>query len=305
MNGRPQDCMSVGMIHFMAFPEAMKPGGPVVETLQKLCADDYFSVVEVTSVKDAETRRRAIEVAQKSGRTILFGAQPVLLGGKLNLNALEARERQKAVDAVRACLAEAIEWKAQGLAVLSGPMPAPQHRDIAKAMLIASLKELCEVSRRLNGPPLRLESFDSVPYGKNCLIGATGDAAELADKVAAFYPSFGLTLDLSHLPLLNETPDQAIGAAQGTLRHVHIGNCVMRDPAHPAYGDNHPVFGCPGGENDVRELTAFLKALFEAGYVAPGGRNVVSFEIKPYGNQTGDDVIANAKKTLDAAWAAL
>jgi sugar phosphate isomerase/epimerase len=305
MNGKPQDFMSVGMIHFMAFPEAMKPGAPVVESLRKLCADDYFSVVEVTTVKDAELRKRAIEVTQTSGRAVLFGAQPVLLGGKLNLNALEPRERQKAVDAVRACIAEAVEWKAQGLAVLSGPMPAPQHRDLAKSFLIASLKELCEVSRRLNGPPIRLETFDSVPYGKNCLIGPTAEAADLADKVAAFYPSFGLTLDLSHLPLLNETAAQAIPAAEGILKHVHIGNCVMRDPAHPAYGDNHPTFGCPGGENDVKELTAFLKALLDAGYIGQGKKNVVSFEIKPYGGQSADEVIANAKKTLDAAWATL
>jgi hypothetical protein len=39
--------------------------------------------------------------------------------------------------------------------------------------------------------------------------------------------------------------------------------------------------------------------------VAPGGDNIVSFEVKPYGEQTSDEVIANAKETLDAAWAAL
>jgi hypothetical protein len=25
----------------------------------------------------------------------------------------------------------------------------------------------------------------------------------------------------------------------------------MRDKSHPAYGDQHPRFGVPGGENDV------------------------------------------------------
>ena len=59
MKGRPQDFMRVGMIHFMAYPQAMKPGGPVVETLQALCADDYFSLVEVTRIPDAATRARA------------------------------------------------------------------------------------------------------------------------------------------------------------------------------------------------------------------------------------------------------
>ena len=305
MKNKPQDCMRVGMIHFMAFPEVMNGEGPVVETLERLCADDYFQAIEVTSVKDADTRRRAIEVVKKAGKAVAFGAQPVLLGGKHDLNSLDPDARQAAVDAARACIPEAIEWGACGFAVLSGPDPGEEKRPSAKAMLQASLKELCEMSRRQGGPPLLLESFDRLPFGKNCLIGPTIEAVDLIRKVQGFYLSSGLLIDLSHLPLLGETPDDCLKTAAPFLKHAHIGNCVMRDANHPAYGDNHPIFGIPEGENGVDELAAFLKALLEIGYIGEGKENIVSFEIKPFGEQTSDQVIANARETLDAAWAAL
>ena len=289
----------------MAFPEIMSGEGPVVETLEKICADDYFQTVEVTHVKDADVRRRAVEVVRDAGKSVGFGAQPVILSRKLNLNSLDPKARQAAVDAMRECLSEAIEWKAEGFAVLAGADPGEEKREAAAAMLCASLKEICEISRRMDGPPVLLETFDRVPFGKNCLIGPTAEAASLARKVAGFYYDFGLMLDLSHLPLLGESPEHAIATAGAHLRHAHIGNCVMRDPDHPAYGDNHPIFGIEEGENGVNELTAFLKALLDAGYIGEGRQNIVSFELKPFGKQTSEDVIANARETLDAAWAAL
>jgi sugar phosphate isomerase/epimerase len=294
--------MSVGIIHFMAFPDAYKPGGSLVESLEILCRDDYFQTIQVTSIADAGLRRRAIELAHKSGKTVVFGAQPVLLAGKHDLNSLDPTVRQAAVDAVRAVIPQAVEWKAVALEVLSGPDPGAEKRLVAKAMFCASIKELLEISRRAGGPPILLEVFDRQPFGKNCLLGPTEEAAQVADKVCPLFREFGLVVDLSHLPLLGETPEQALKSAATDLRNVHIGNCVMRHKEHPAYGDNHPRFGVAEGENGAKELAGFLKALMDIGYVAEGKRRIVSFEIKPCGADTPADVIANAKETLEAAW---
>jgi sugar phosphate isomerase/epimerase len=305
MNGRPQDFMSVGIIHFMAFPETGQGEGPVVETLKTLCDDEYFQVIEVTAIRDAAVRQRAIQLVRDSGKKAAFGAQPILLAGRHDLNSTEPRVRQAALDAVRAVIPQAKEWGACGLAVLSGPDPGEANRPLAKTMLCASLKELCEFSRRAGGPPVLLETFDRVRFGKNCLIGPTEEAAGIADRVYPYYRDFGLLLDLSHLPLLGETPDHALKTARQDLRHVHIGNCVLRDKSHPAYGDQHPMFGIPEGENGVNELAAFLKVLLEIGYIGDSKRNIVSFEVKPFGGQTSAQVLENAKETLDAAWKAL
>lgn len=305
MKGRPQQFMDVGIVHFMAFPEVMQDEAQVVPTLDKLCADDYFQVVEVASIKDSAVRQHAIETVRRSGRRVCVGAQPALLGERLDLSSCDPDARLKAVDRVREVIQEASEWRARGLAILSGPDPGEDKRAEATGWLVTSLKEICEFARRSGGVPVVLESFDRAPYGKNCLIGPTGEATGVARRVNPYYAAFGLLLDLSHLPLLGESPEDAVNAAVPYLRHAHVGNCVTRHSDHPAYGDNHPAFGIAEGENGADEVAAFLKALLDIGYIALGNHNIVSFEVKPYGDQTSESVIANCKETLDAAWAAL
>jgi hypothetical protein len=73
----------------------------------------------------------------------------------------------------------------------------------------------------------------------------------------------------------------------------------------PNYGDNHPGFGFPGGENDVPELIEYLRVLMDVGYLAKGNPMPLSFEVKPFGEEDPDMVIANAKRTLNQAWALL
>jgi sugar phosphate isomerase/epimerase len=305
MNGRPQDYMSVGIVHFMAFPEVSQGDGPVVESLKTLCDDGYFQAIEVTAIRDDAARRQAIQLAHDSGKTISFDAQPVLLAGRHDLNVTEPRARQAALDAVRALLPQAKEWGASSLTVPSGLDPGEAKRPLAKTMLCASLKELCEFSRRAGAPPVRLAIADRAVFGRNCLIGPTEEAAWVADRVYPYYREFGLCLDLSDLPLLGETPDHALKTIQQDLRQVRVGNCVLRDKSHPAYGSRHPMFGIPEGEHGAAQLAAFLKALLDIRYIGASKRNIVSLAVQPFGGQTSAQVLENAQETLDAAWKAL
>jgi sugar phosphate isomerase/epimerase len=302
MAGKPQDFMRVGIVHFMAFPGVIKGEGPIRESLQAICDDKYFEAVELTTIKDKDTRRHCIKAVKDAGLVVGFGAQPIILMNKLNLNALDDAGRKKAVECVNRAIDEAYEWEAIGLAVLSGPDPGPDKRDAARKALVASMKELCAHSRTKGKMPIILETFDRKPFGKNCLIGPTSDAVEVAEAVMADSPNFGLMLDLSHLPLQEEAAETAITTAGKFLKHVHIGNCVMKNPSHPAYGDGHPAFDAPDGENGAVELAEFLDALKEAAYLDQKRRPVVSFEVKPYGDETSESVIKNAQETLDEAW---
>ena len=304
MDGKPQDQMTVGLVHFMAFPGAAGGDG-TLEAFERVCDDDYFGAVEVTSIPDADLRAEVIEKVKAAEMRVGFGAQPALLGGGLDLNAADPMARRDAMDAVKRCFDEAVEWGAEAVCVLSGPDAGPGKREAAYGSLISSLKELCEYGRRSGGIPLILEVFDRLEYGKNCLIGPTHEAVMVARHVAPYYADFGLLIDLSHLPLQEETAEATLAEVGCYLRHVHIGNCVMRDADHPAYGDNHPIFGIPEGENGVEEVTEFLRVLQKSGYIGPEGGNTVSFEVKPFGDQTSEDVLRNCRETLDAAWAAL
>ncbi len=293
------DYMRVGIVHFMAHPECMGGDGPVLETVRRIASDPFFEIIEVTRINDAEDRRQVKEFCEQAGVTLGFGAQPVLLGGKLDLNHPEAAERERAIVAVKAGIDQAAEMGIGRVAVLSGRVSADY--DQAMDRLIESLLVLCDHAAAY-GIEIVIETFDQAPYGKNCLIGPTRDAVRVSEAVRRRHPSFGLMLDLSHLPLQGEDPRAAIAEAGDHLVHVHIGNCAMDDPKHPAYGDNHPRFGVPGTRNGVEELTSFLRVLLESGYLNRAARRIVSFEVKPMAGENSGAVIAGSKRTLIEAW---
>lgn len=299
MNTPLQDYLKVGFVHFMAYPACGAGEGPILESIAKMAEDTFVEVLEITRAKDTSLHAGIRSIAEQSRTTLCFGAQPMILGGGLNLNHIDAAERQKAIDAVKIGIDYAADMGCIAVGVLSGKVSDDQ--DAAKQRLVNSLKTLCAYAKP-KGLPIALETFDQVPYGKNCLIGPTADAVEVSTAVRKEHANFGLMLDLSHLPLIGETPDYALRLADDHLIHVHIGNCAMDDPAHPAYGDNHPRFGAPGTRNDVPELVEFLRVLLDVGYLNENERKIVSFEVKPMPGETSEAIIAGSKRALLEAW---
>ena len=111
--------------------------------------------------------------------------------------------------------------------------------------------------------------------------------------------------DLSHLPLLDEEPLPALITLRDHLAHIHVGNCV-KVPGRQGYGDQHPRFGFPGGENGVAELADFLRGLFAVGYLnrCPGGSKPwVGIEVKPQPGETSEQLLAGTKRAWIEAWA--
>jgi sugar phosphate isomerase/epimerase len=294
--------MKVGLIHFMAYPETMKGEGPILETLQKIAEDDFFTAVEVSWIKDEKVRDKAKKLLEMSHLTVAYGAQPRLLINNLNLNSFNEKERKRAVREVKAGVDEAYEMGAKALAFLSGKDPGEGERDQASKLLISSINEICEYAKSKGSLRIALEIFDR-EIDKKCLIGPAKDARMVAEEVRKEFDNFGLLVDLSHLPLLNETPTQAIMPVKDYLVHAHIGNCLLKDKKHPAYGDQHPRFGIVGGKNDVEELKAFLKVLLDIGFLSAENPPIVSFEVKPLADESSEVVIANAKRVLREAWA--
>ncbi len=300
-----KDYFKLGNIHFMAYPECMKGEGPILETMSKLVESPHFEMIEVTRIKDPELRKKAKELLASSKMTLGYGAQPILLSEKLDLNSLDNTERMRAVDRIKECIDEADYLGAKSVAVLSGKNPAKEFHEQAKAALIDSLKELCNYAAKKK-MRMVLESFD-YDIDKCCLVGPSEITAEIAEKVRKEYPDFGIIYDLSHVPLLREDSKKALPILKDYLVHVHIGNCVMEDKSNPVYGDNHPSFCIPGGKNCIEELKYFLEALFEIGYLAKDKkeRPTVSFEVKPMAGQNPEEVIASSVKTLEEAWGKL
>lgn len=291
--------MKVGIVHFMAYPQTLAGEGPIAETVRRIAEDDFFSAVEVTTIKDPGVRGEVARILEQSHLVVGYGAQPILLTRKLNLNAFESSERDRAVQVVKEAVDEACMLGAGSLAVLSGPDPV-ERRGEAISLLVQSLTEICAHARSTGTLRVVLETFDQ-KVDKRCLIGPHTDAVKVSTEVRSVYPDFGLMLDLSHLPLQGETSRKALQVAKDHVTHVHIGNCVMKE-GHRAYGDQHPRFGLPGGENDVHEVAEFLRELFHIGYLGERKRPIVAFEVKPLPGESSEVVIAGAKRTLVEAW---
>jgi sugar phosphate isomerase/epimerase len=292
--------MKVGLIHFMAYPATMKGEGPIVESIRKIACDAYFNAIEISWIKDAKAKEEVKKILAASHLTVAYGGQPRLLTTGLNINDTNEEGRLQAVATLREGIDEAGELGAVGFAFLSGKYEENRKEEAYRA-LVQSTKELCSYARSKGNIRVVHEIFD-YDIDKKSLVGPTELATRYAAEIRREYDNFGLMVDLSHIPLLRETAAAAILPVKDYLVHAHIGNCVVKSHDLPGYGDMHPRFGFPGGENDVDEVAEFLKVLLQIGFLNENNPPIVSFEVKPFGDEDPEIVIANAKRTLNMAW---
>lgn len=291
----------IGLVHFMAYPSTIKGEGPIEETIKKIALDDYFDAIEITWIKDDARRARVKKMLDSSHLSVAYGGQPRLLTTGMNINHLDESKRQEAIQNLKAGIDEAYEIGAEGFGFLSGNYVEATKEQSFQA-LVASTKEICAYAKSKGSMKIAHEIFD-YDVDKCALIGPAALAKRYAEAVREDYDNFGLMVDLSHIPLIHETIRESIVPNKDYITHAHMGNCLMNDNVDPAYGDLHPRFGYPGGENDVEELVEYLKVLLEVGYLNPENRGFLSFEVRPVGDEDPDIVIANAKRTLNLAWA--
>lgn len=302
MNEPMRKYMRVGIVNFMAFPATIKGEGPILEATRAICRDDYFDVIEVTWMKDPEVRRNVRKMVDTAGLTLTYGAQPRMLTTGMNINDLDPAKRQAALESLKEGIDEAYELGAKGFAFLSGKYEEATKKE-AFGALYDSTVELCRYAAAKGDMPVLLEVFD-YDFDKKSLIGPAPLARKFADKVKCCCHNFGLMVDLSHIVQIHETIRDNLLPIAPYIRHAHVANAVMK-PGAEAVGDMHPRFGFDNSEIGVDNVVEFLEVLFEIGYLNEKNPPIVSFEVKPWGEEDPELVIANAKRVLNEAWARL
>ncbi|MGQ9729691.1 MAG: sugar phosphate isomerase/epimerase family protein [Candidatus Zipacnadales bacterium] len=305
------ELMDLGIVHFMIYP-VIKDDDPelMVSTAEAIAKDAFFNVLEVRRSEHPGVHEKLRTIAEISGLNLGMGGQPGLLLGKLSLNDPNEAGRQAAIEECKKSIDAAYELGARMTAVLSGPDTDDAARPAAMDRLVDSCIQLCNYAQQKASDYtvwLSFEQFDD-RIDKKCLIGPIDRAVELSQRVREQVPNFGLCVDLSHLPMLGEDPMSTLSVASEHLIHIHAGNCIISDQSHPGYGDLHPRFGHPAGENGVTELAEYLKALIYVGYFendVPTRKPVFTFEVKPLAEESPELVIANTKRTFKDAWASL
>ncbi len=300
--------MDFGVVHALAFPECRSGEGPILETLELLVDDADFSAVEIAPVRDPMIRAKAMDRLRGSGMQVVYLPILPIIFQDWGLGSADADVRNSTMERLHALILEAVAFDCP-LAMITGPKdPGEAMREETFDRLITDIQSLCDFadasshSRRLH---LTLENFDR-DIEKKRLIGPTKEAVELARFVNR--SNFGLTLDLSHLPLLGEAPSDAVAHAVPYMLHAHIGNCVADDPTSPLYGDFHPRFGYPGSANGVNEVVEYLCALNQGNFWSRtaerlGGKAILSMELKPAVGESPKAILGNGKRMFRRAWA--
>jgi sugar phosphate isomerase/epimerase len=302
------DTLDFGVIHPLIYLECRAGEGPVVETLRRIVGDSDFGAVEIAPPKHPDVRAQARALLASSQLQVVYlPILPVLLE-RLELGSADPDARRAAMERLKGLIDEAIAFNST-MAMVQGPLdPGEAEREATTARLVEDLRTLCDYAAARSKDRLlhiTLENFDR-DVEKKRLIGPTREAVALADAVNA--PNFGLTIDLSHLPLLGESAAEALGMASPHLIHAHIGNCVIDHPDSPLYGDFHPRFGHPLGCNDLPEVVAFLRQLFAVDYFTRararlGTTPILSMELRTIpGEEESEAILANGKRTFIRAW---
>mgnify|MGYP003572575365 FL=1 len=293
--------MQPGLVHFKAYPEVMQGRG-YADTLEKICEDDFWNVVELGPVKDVRERDRARKMLAVSGLTVCYATQPTVLPQKLNPHHFDAAERARVLHIIKNCVDEAYQLGASFFRVMSGKDPGDEKREEAKKIFVDFLHEICDYVKSNGDMRVTLKVFDR-DIDKQALIGTFADTRDVAQPVAAAHDNFGVLADLSHFPLLREDPKESIALVKDFFMHFHIGNCVV-EPGHYLYGDLQPRFGLPGGSIDVPEVRDYFRMLLDFGLLNTENPPVVSTEVRPLlAEETSAMVIANAKRVIRRAWA--
>ncbi|MDU4847966.1 sugar phosphate isomerase/epimerase [Clostridium sp.] len=291
-----QKYFQIGTIQWMSHPPV---NYPLLESVKSLACDPYFTALEVTKVEDDGTRAAMKKILEQSHMKVCYGAQPRLLGSGLNPNDINEEGRKKAEATLIEAIDEAEYLGAKGIAFLAGKWEI-ETKNQAYSQLLKTTRNLCDYAAKKD-MMIEIEVFD-YDMDKAALIGPAPYAAQFAADMRITHNNFGLLVDLSHFPTTYESSKFVVQTLRPYITHFHIGNAVVEKGCE-AYGDQHPRFGFPNSANDVEELVDFFTVLKEEGFFNAKNPYVLSLEVKPWGDEDGDIILANTKRVIDRAWA--
>lgn len=294
MKGSIHKYFQVGTIQWMSFPNS-----DPLDSLRAIAEDDYFDAIELKGF--GEQNEEAKKILEQSHLKVCYGAQPRLLGPKLNPNDIDEEGRKKAEDTLLEAIDEAEYLGAKGIAFLAGKWEK-ETQELAYQQLLKTTRNLCGYAAS-KGMQVELEVFD-YDIDKAALIGPAPYAAKFAADMRMSCSNFGLLADLSHFPLTYEDSRFVIRTLRPYITHLHFGNAVVK-PGCDGYGDLHPRFGYPNGANDTPELLDYLSVLKQEGFFNAQNPYVLSMEVTLRPGEDERIVLANTKRVLNRAWALL
>ena len=95
MNESIHKYFKIGTIQWMSHPPADRD---VLTSIHQIACDDFFDAIEVSKFDCDEARAKAKKMLDEGHMTVCYGAQPRLLGPKLNPNDIDEEGRLVIID---------------------------------------------------------------------------------------------------------------------------------------------------------------------------------------------------------------
>jgi hypothetical protein len=274
-----RECLRIGINHHLLHAGGCDDPGRHAATLLPLLADPRFEVVDLWIPAEAACAAREVAACRDSGKQIVYN-----IGGRKGRPspqpaALDGAVWQRSLDFYREELDRALAAGAVKVVTNSGA-DQPAAREAAREQLVRFYQVICR-----HVPPtvtILIEPTDRT-LDKRKLIGPSAEAAALCRRLRAEgCTNFASMIDMGHVPLLGETLPQAFQDSAGCLGHIHLGNCILRSPHHPLFGDKHVPWGIAEGEYGTAAVAELLRLGQADGYFGSASRGTVSFEMRPY-----------------------
>lgn len=280
---RKLDQVIVGINHMFLYPGSVSDGALHTSTLKMLARNPRVDALDCWVW--ADHKKEEIAVLRDCGKTINYnigdriGDKPVFPSTK------DAAERRYSLDILRRETEFALECGAKKIIFASGK-DVPDDRDGAFQRFEDFVLEWSE--ELPNDVWLTLEPTDQ-DVDKFFLYGNLQKTCDAVKNIRnKGFEKMGILLDMGHIPIMHETLESAVQTAGDYLEHIHLGNCIIKNPENPLYGDKHPCWGEDEGEYDENDGARFLRLLKDAGYLTRGNDRTISFEMRPLKGMDSD-----------------
>lgn len=298
MNADIREYARLGLVHHLLYPECAGDPDLHARTLLEFIRRGDIETFDCCLPAGGEHLERLAPAIRECGKTVCFAIHFYPLRSLPLAAAPEDAVRTwKILDAM---IAQAAAIGAEGFIFGAG---TPSYHDAAERDFEAFDRFCRELCGKLepHGITALLEPFDT-DVDKKFLYGPIDACVRLAERVRRDHGNFGFELDVAHLPLMREEFPSAIRRAGPYLQRVHLGNCVLKNPRDPRWGDTHPPIGYPGGEIDVPELAVILRSLVEAGFLDRKNRGNLLLEMTPFPGKSVEYTVRDGFSRLHRAW---
>jgi sugar phosphate isomerase/epimerase len=285
----PRRSVRFGLVHYATFPESLVDIEAFNQTLRLASVGNPWDVIELSTEVPRRWLSTSLKEALPLSTALYLSAGPEMLRWPEALNSSAAQSRKKAVARVRELIDTCVDFGAENLMLVSGPVAGGATH---WGPLLDSLQQVCTYADSFSAraPGITMETFETLAIQRQ-YVGPTPLALWLMETIRRDHPGFRLTLDLAHILQLGEDLDTSLAAARGQVHHLQLSCCVLRS-GDPRWGDQHLPFGSPDAHPTFPEVSRALVAWAAAFDREPTPANppVISIEVRPQPGDTSSEV---------------